>query len=104
MQNYPACKELKTAGWIPKGVVTDQMPYSAVTVLGLHCLLRHVCPNTWNKYGKVFFFQPKPVYVSCGYSTEATRRGTSSEYDNICFLGYTVFTLCFWTDRPEQTV
>ena len=33
-------------------VESDQMPYSVGFDLGLHCLLRSVCPNTLNYYGK----------------------------------------------------
>ena len=29
----------------------DQTPRSAASDLGLHCLLRHVCPNTKGNYG-----------------------------------------------------
>ena len=29
-----------------KSVDTDQMPHSVASDLGLHCLLRPVCPNT----------------------------------------------------------
>ena len=33
----------------------DETPRSAASHLGLHCLLRPVCPNTYGKYGKGFF-------------------------------------------------
>ena len=36
---------LKIAGW-----VADEIPNSAASHLGLHCLLRPVCPNTYSKY------------------------------------------------------
>ena len=29
----------------------DETPLSAASHLGLHCLLRPVCPNTYSKYG-----------------------------------------------------
>ena len=29
----------------------DEMPRSAASHLGLYCLLRPVCPNTYGKYG-----------------------------------------------------
>ena len=29
----------------------DQMPHSAVSDLGLHCLQRPICPNTYGYYG-----------------------------------------------------
>ena len=32
-------------------VVSDQMPHSAASDLGLHCLGRAVCLNTLYKYG-----------------------------------------------------
>ena len=35
-----------TAGWVANNVDTDQTPRSAASDLGLHCLLRPVCPNT----------------------------------------------------------
>ena len=28
----------------------DQTPHYAASDLGLHCLLKHVCPNTLDKY------------------------------------------------------
>ena len=33
----------------------DEMPYSVASHLGLHCLLRPVCPNTYGKYGTYQF-------------------------------------------------
>ena len=30
----------------------DQMPLTVVSDLGLHCLQRHICPNTKGYYGK----------------------------------------------------
>ena len=41
----------KTARAVANNVDPDEMPHSAVSHLGLHCLLRPVCPNT---YGKVY--------------------------------------------------
>ena len=31
----------------------DETPRSAASHLGLHCLLRPVCPNTYDKYGNL---------------------------------------------------
>ena len=31
----------------------DQMPYSAASDLGLHCLQRPNCPNTYGYYGNM---------------------------------------------------
>ena len=30
----------------------NEMPHPAASHLGLHCLLRPVCPNTYGKYGR----------------------------------------------------
>ena len=42
---------LKTAEWVENSVDPDQMPHSVASDLGLHCLLRSVCPTTKDKYG-----------------------------------------------------
>ena len=33
----------------------DQMLQNVASDLGLYCLLRHVCLNTWGKYSSVFY-------------------------------------------------
>ena len=43
---------LKTAGWVANSVDPDETPRSAASHLGLYCLLRPVCLNTYGKYGK----------------------------------------------------
>ena len=43
---------LKIAGWVANSVDPDETPHSAASHLGLYCLLRPVCPNTYGKYGK----------------------------------------------------
>ena len=42
----------------------DQMPHSAASVLGLHCLLRPVCPNTYGKYDTVQVHKDIAVFES----------------------------------------
>ena len=42
---------LKIAGWVANSVDPDKTPRSAVSHLGLYCLLRPVCPNIYGKYG-----------------------------------------------------
>ena len=42
---------LKIAGWVANSVDPDETPRSAASHLGLYCLLRSVCPNTYGKYG-----------------------------------------------------
>ena len=46
---------LKIAGWVANSVDSDEMPHSAASHLGLHCLLRPVCPNTYGKNGTHMF-------------------------------------------------
>ena len=41
----------KIAVWVANNVDTDETPHSVVSHLGLHSLLRLVCPNTYEKYG-----------------------------------------------------
>ena len=45
---------LKIAGWMANSVDPVETPRSAASHLGLNCLLRPVCPNTYGKYGIVF--------------------------------------------------
>ena len=40
---------LKIAGWVANSVDPDEKPRSAASHLGLHCLLRPVCPNADGK-------------------------------------------------------
>ena len=40
---------LKIAGWVANSVDPDGTPRSAASHLGLYCLLRPVCPNTYGK-------------------------------------------------------
>ena len=42
---------IKIAGCVIDNVDLDQMQHSAASDLGLHCLLRPVCPNTKCYYG-----------------------------------------------------
>ena len=46
---------LKIAGWVANSVDPDETPRSATSHLGLNCLLRPVCLNTYGKYGKTDF-------------------------------------------------
>ena len=38
------------AVWVANSVDPDETPSSAASRLGLHCLLRPVCPNTYSKW------------------------------------------------------
>ena len=42
---------LKIARQVANSVDTDEMLHSAASHLGLHSLLRPVCPNSYFKYG-----------------------------------------------------
>ena len=44
---------LKIAGSMAKRVDPDEPPRSAAAHLGLHCLLRPVCPSMYGKYGRL---------------------------------------------------
>ena len=44
----PPANVRKIAGQVANSVDPDQTPRSVASVLGLHCLLRPVCPNTRN--------------------------------------------------------
>ena len=50
----------------------SRMPCSAASHLGLNCLLRPVCPNTYSKYGihvqKALLFQPQHLPHSETYA------------------------------------
>ena len=41
---------LKIAGWVANRADPDEMPQFAASHQGLRCLLRPVCPNTYDKY------------------------------------------------------
>ena len=43
------------AGLVANNVDPDEMPRFVMSHLGLHCLLRHVCPNTYRKNGTFKF-------------------------------------------------
>ena len=43
----------KYSGWVANRVHSDQMPQYAASDLSPHSLPRHVCPNTYGKYGTI---------------------------------------------------
>ena len=47
---------------VANSVDPDQTPQSAASEMGLHCLLRPVCPNTWGKYDIQVFVAHDPFY------------------------------------------
>ena len=57
---------LKIAGWVANSVDPDEMPHYVASHLGLHNLLRPVCPNTYGKYGIYSNIPP----VATAYSKE----------------------------------
>ena len=46
---------LKIAGWLSNSVDPDEMPHSAASHQGLHCLLRPVCLNIYSKDSRLLF-------------------------------------------------
>ena len=56
---------LKTAGRVANIVDSDEMPHSAVSHLGLHCLLRSVCLDTYGKYGILIFNISRLSFFCC---------------------------------------
>ena len=46
---------LKIAGCVANSVDPDQLLHSMASYLGLHCLLRPVCQNTYDKYSTYKF-------------------------------------------------
>ena len=55
---------LKIAGLVANSIDPDEMPHSAASHLGLHCLLRPVCPNTHCKYGIHQYFWQNGTQIS----------------------------------------
>ena len=60
---------LKIAGWVANSVDPDETPHSAASHLGLNCLLRPVCLNTYGKYGNVLFFPNSSKSLDTPHST-----------------------------------
>ena len=58
---------LKIAGWVANSVDPDETPSSTASHLGLNCLLRPVCPNTYGKYGKKDIIV-NPLYTDTRYN------------------------------------
>ena len=52
---------LKIAGWVANSADPDETPYSEMSHLGLHCLLKPVSPNSYCKYGNAFIFESGPL-------------------------------------------
>ena len=51
----------------------DETPHSAASHLGLYCLLRPVCPNTYSKYGMCFCWEIWKNNISgCGSISVST--------------------------------
>ena len=50
---------LKAAKWVAIDEDPDNMSHSVAYDLGLHCLLRLVCPNTWDNLNSLTYFYGK---------------------------------------------
>ena len=70
----------------------DETPHSAASHVGLHCLLRHVCPNSYkSKYDRFVLpnllkvLRETGLYKQCIGRADAEAPLTSTH--NICFHG-----------------
>ena len=70
---------LKIAGWVANSVDPDETPQNAASHLGLNCLLRPVCPNTYGKYGNVERNIKHQILIIMG------KWNWSNIYCHICF-------------------
>ena len=48
-----------------KSIDPDQTPPAAASDQGLNCLLRSLCPNTLDKYGRQVFYARKGELLPC---------------------------------------
>ena len=62
---YSPLMGLKTAEWLANSVTLHQTQNSAVSHVGLHCLLRPVCHHTEGKYGNSVNWPPTPNIWIC---------------------------------------
>ena len=56
----------------------DETLHSAASHLGLHCLLRPVCPNTYGKYGNATCVSPT------GFCLKTKNNKNEKVFVNIC--------------------
>ena len=68
---------LKIAGWVTNSVDPDETPHSAASYLGLNCLLRPDCPNTYGKYGML---QATEIDAVNPLMKSAKPKGTKSDH------------------------
>ena len=68
---------LKLAEWVANSVDPDETPYSAASNLGLHYLLRPVCPITHGKYGSLL-----PLETICILSNKIITYRNYYDYGN----------------------
>ena len=66
---------LNIAGSVSNSLDPDETPRSAASHLGLHCLLRHICPNTYDKYGINQFISNELFHLSSLYLSISNLRG-----------------------------
>ena len=67
---------LKIAGWVANNVDPDETPHSAASHLGLYCLLRPVCLNTYGKYGNTLSEIGSPHGFTCICQTPHLLQGS----------------------------
>ena len=76
----------------------DQMPHSVAPDLGLHCLLRPVCLNTYSKYGKLNKMHPLRNYPGSAPDT----RDQHTIYIMYTVTVWSVSRFCFITGNDMQ--
>ena len=60
----------------------DETPHSAASHLGLYCLLRPVCPNTYGKYGTTVYVVVSDQVLHClPYIQQVLDTSTDSQMD-----------------------
>ena len=77
------------AEWLANSVDPDEAPRSAASHLGLHCLLRPVCPTTYGKHGT----HDTPSHWKANKMTFVTSEDTGpSPFRNMTFftISYTI--------------
>ena len=84
-----------SAGWEPNSADPDQTLHSAASDLGLHCLLKNVCPNTWAK--SFIYIYTLYAYASLHADCEIPSHGIYNVQTTCNQRRYDVVLLCIST-------
>ena len=95
--HYPMLCQ-KIAGWMANSVDPVETPRSAASHLGLNCLLKPVCPNTYGKYGKYNWLSAQTLI------TELTLSADLSQYPFACpFINIPDFDISMHSYASRRT-